>query len=265
MKLVWLTDIHLNFAQEHVWRQLFSVIRMSSPDAIMISGDIGEAPSISTYLREITGDSSYPIYFVLGNHDYYRGSISKVRTEVSELCQSTPNLVWLSNSEIVELAPGIGLLGHDSWADGRFGNYKDSDVELNDYLMIDDLANRSKTERLKVMQRLAGEAAKHISRLLKDTRSRYKELIILTHVPPFRESCWHEGRISDDNWLPHFSCRIMGDVLKKFADANPRTQMAVYCGHTHSSGTAVILPNLIIYTGDADYGRPKVQRIIKIG
>lgn len=265
MKFAWLTDIHLNFAQEHVWRQLFSVIRMSSPYAIMISGDIGEATSITAYLCEISAFSDCPVYFVLGNHDYYHGSLTKVRSEIDDLCRGSQNLTWLSNSGIIELAPGIGLLGHDSWADGRFGNYKCSDVELNDYFLVGDLANRSKTQRLKVMQQFAGEAADHMERLLEKISSHYRELIIITHVPPFRESCWHEGRISDDNWLPHFSSQIMGDVLWNFAEANPQTQMSVFCGHTHGSGTAIILPNLVVHTGEADYGRPKLQRMIEIG
>ena len=46
-----------------------------------------------------------PIYFVLGNHDYYFGSIDKVRKAVKQLCQERPNLHYL---------PGEHLLGDDA-------------------------------------------------------------------------------------------------------------------------------------------------------
>ncbi|MFM7113065.1 MAG: Eco57I restriction-modification methylase domain-containing protein, partial [Planctomycetota bacterium] len=37
---------------------------------------------------------------------------------------------------------------------------------------------------------------------------------VATHVPPFREACWHEGELSDDQWAPHFTSVVMGDALR---------------------------------------------------
>ena len=42
---------------------------------------------------------------------------------------------------------------------------------------------------------------------------RFEHVLVLTHVPPFREACWHEGRISGDDYLPYFACKATGDVL----------------------------------------------------
>jgi hypothetical protein len=83
-------------------------------------------------------------------------------------------------------------------------------------------------------------------------------------VPPFRESCWHKGKISDDDWLPHFACKAVGDVLLNAMRQWPDRQMTVLCGHTHSSGEALILPNLKVFTGAAEYGRPIVQTVLEI-
>ena len=79
---------------------------------------------------------------------------------------------------------------------------------------------------------------------------------MLTHVPPFREACWHRGQISDDDWLPHFACRAVGEVLVEAMAAHPECEMTVLCGHTHSPGEAQVLPNLRVLTGGAEYGRP---------
>ena len=89
-------------------------------------------------------------------------------------------------------------------------------------------------------------------------------MIALTHVPPFREACWHRGRISDDDWLPHFACRVVGEVLREAMAAHPECEMTVLCGHTHSAGEAQILPNLRVLTGGAEYGRPEVQRVLTV-
>ncbi len=39
--------------------------------------------------------------------------------------------------------------------------------------------------------------------------------------------------------------------------------MTVLFGHTHSGGVAQIPPDLTIYTGAADYGRPALQRVFE--
>src|SRR5262249_16013961 len=82
------------------------------------------------------------------------------------------------------------------------------------------------------------------------------------HVPPFRESCWHEGRITTDTWLPHFTCKAVGDVLGDIMRAHPQQHATVLCGHTHGRGEARIMDNLLVLTGGATYGKPEVQRIL---
>jgi hypothetical protein len=88
--------------------------------------------------------------------------------------------------------------------------------------------------------------------------------MVLTHVPPFMEACWHQGHISADDWLPHFSCQAIGDVLKDVMATAQDKQMTVFCGHTHSSGECQILPNLQVKTGGAKYCAPQLQEIIEL-
>ena len=82
----------------------------------------------------------------------------------------------------------------------------------------------------------------------------YKHIIVLTHVPPFKEACWHEGKISDKEWLPHFTCKAMGDVIQHSLEAQPNRKIRVLCGHTHRSGKASIMDNLTVLTKGAEYG-----------
>jgi hypothetical protein len=72
----------------------------------------------------------------------------------------------------------------------------------------------------------------------------------------------HEGRLSDDNWLPFFSCKVVGDVLLEAMTQAPDRKMTVLCGHTQGAGEAEILPNLRVITGKAVYGEPVVQKLL---
>ena len=64
------------------------------------------------------------------------------------------------------------------------------------------------------MQQLADADAMKLQNDLEQAISQNpKKIIVLTHVPPFKEACLHEGKMSDDDWLPYFSSKVMGDVL----------------------------------------------------
>jgi hypothetical protein len=54
-----------------------------------------------------------------------------------------------------------------------------------------------------------------------------------------------------------------GAGLATLARAHPERSLTVLCGHTHSPGVARILPNLVVYTGAAEYGSPMVQRVFE--
>jgi hypothetical protein len=103
-----------------------------------------------------------------------------------------------------------------------------------------------------------------VRELLPQALEKYPQVIFATHVPPLRDACWHEGQISDHEWLPHFTCKAVGDVVLEIMRQWPDRQLTVYCGHTHSPGVCQPLPNLTIHTGAAKYGFPRVQEIVDL-
>ncbi len=273
MKLAWMTDIHLNFVKPPTFRKLVRAIKAKTPEAVLISGDIGEAPSVCDYLADFATALDLPVYFVLGNHDFYGGSIARVRADVTHLASNTDNLTYLTAGEAIELTSQTGLVGHDGWADARLGDYENSGVILNDHLEISELratgrtgraALRPKEELRVILQRLAAEAADHLDRQLRQALAKNRAVIAVTHVPPFLEACKYRGRVSDEYFLPHYSNKVTGDVMVEIMKANPDKQLTVLCGHTHSGGSVEILPNLTVFTGGAEYGEPKVQRVLSV-
>jgi predicted MPP superfamily phosphohydrolase len=264
-RLTWATDVHLNFLAGQGMDAFAEALRREEPDAIVITGDIAEAPTVDPLLSLLAADLKIPIYFVLGNHDFYRGSIPRVRAVVTALSRRSPWLAWLPVAGVVSLQPDVALIGVDGWSDGRLGDYVRSKVELNDYVLIAELAGLDRATRLTRLNQLGDAEAAALEPLLAEALKQHRHVIVATHVPPFKEACWHEGRVSNDDWLPHFTCRAVGEVLRRAALAHPEKQIRVLCGHTHGAGSADILPNLKVVTGGAEYGEPRVQGTMELG
>jgi Icc protein len=99
MKLARLTDPHLNFVGPSEVDALARSLR-GRADAALITGDIGEADSFAGLLRRFTASAGLPLWFVLGNHDAYRGSLSDMRAEartVPATRRRCPSASWRSS------------------------------------------------------------------------------------------------------------------------------------------------------------------------
>ena len=269
MKLAWLTDIHLNFLQTAKRWQFFETVKEAA-DAIVISGDIGESGDVAQYLSEMANAIKKPIYLVLGNHDFYRDSIAGTRRRIAKLAEETEHLHYLTSLGVVALTKKTAIVGHDGWADGRFGDYDGTQVILSDHSLIQEIASSYRyfhldKYRLKAtMTALADEAARQFERVLEEAAASYQNIIAVTHVPPFREAAWYEGKISDDDYLPYFVCKVVGDVMRKVMLSHPQVKLVVLCGHTHSGGQVQIAANIDVLTGEARYGHPIVQQVLQI-
>ncbi|RKY21696.1 MAG: phosphoesterase [Planctomycetota bacterium] len=279
MRAAWATDIHLNFVGTSAASAFCRDIAESGCEALLLGGDIAEAGSLERWLRFVTDALQLPVYFVLGNHDYYGGSLVELRGRMRRL--SLPGLHWLSAAGVVELAHHTALVGHGGWGDARIGDFAESEVVLNDYVVIDELRSAGSADTISVqadpmwgwnhkpelaatLGALGDEAAMSLRPHLIAALESHPRVIVLTHVPPFREACWHEGAISDDDWLPGFTCQAMGDMLREVVGSHPEREVTVLCGHTHSEGRCDPLPNLHVRTGRARYGQPGFE-LLQLG
>ena len=98
MRLAWTTDLHLNFVGDAGVDQFLEEVRDVHADTVLVGGDIGEADTFAAYLERIADALGLPVHFVLGNHDYYKGSIFGVR-EVARVLNGRSDLLnWLTES-----------------------------------------------------------------------------------------------------------------------------------------------------------------------
>lgn len=273
MQLAWLTDIHLDFVDDAERQQLVQDVIATKADAVLIGGDIAVANTFVDELIQLQSGIQRPVYYVLGNHDYFGRSIADVREQARQLSLSSDGqILWLSGTEAM-LCGETAVIGHGGWGDGRSGEFFESTIALNDYMMIAELQAEFDPQRhkgklphslFKALNELGDEAASRLGELLPSALQLADHVLLVMHVPPFREACWYNGRLSDDNWAPHFVCQAAGEYLAAEMSQHPTKRLTVLCGHTHGEGTTDILPNLHVITGGAKYGKPAVQRVFDV-
>jgi Icc protein len=261
VRVAWLTDIHLDFLDPAARDALAASVRAEQPDSVVVTGDIAIAPTVIDLIEALAQGCGAPLWYVLGNHDYYRGSVADVRARAAA---ASGRSRWLHTSGAVRLDATTALVGVDGWGDARLGDFANTRVMLNDFIFIEELTAIARGELRARLEAYGDESAARLRTLLAEALAWAEHVVVATHVPPFREACWHEGAISNDEWLPFFTCKATGDVLRETFAARPLARATVLCGHTHSSGQADILPNLRVLTGAAEYGAPRIQQVIEL-
>lgn len=264
-RIAWCTDIHINFLDAPKRQSFYTSIRAERPEAVLVTGDIAEGHNVDRLLQEMTSSVGVPILFVLGNHDFYGVKIKTVRDWFGTLNQKSDRLKYLPLlGDVVHITDDACLTGVDGWADAQLGDYFYSRVQLADDEYIEDLKHRSRSDLFDKRAALGKEEATKAEYLIRLGFKTYQHIYFATHIPPFKEATWHAGAHSDNEWLPFFSCKQVGDVLYKLASEFPEKKITVLCGHTHGSGEFKALPNLITYTGSARYGYPRIERMLEI-
>jgi len=275
----WCTDIHLDHLRnEDEIVKFAETLIEKDPTGIFITGDISEAYDIVYHLSILERVTQRPIYFVLGNHDYYQGDIASVRKSMNEMMNMSSFLVYMSQRPYVVLSPKTALVGHDCWYDAQHGTPIPSRFLMSDWFLIKDFVKFSGGKSFIYMNRdvadakgliqharsLAQEGVNHIASGIKAAAVRHENIVILTHYPPFKESHIFEEKLGDEISQPWFTNKLLGDTLLSAAKTYPNVNFTVLAGHTHGEYEGNPLPNLTVQVGAAEYGKPKLSKLIEI-
>ncbi len=259
---LWMTDLHLDFVDDAGLDTFFVRVRNATADGLLISGDIASGTDIHRFLVRLHDSFQGPICFVLGNHDFYGRSFAEVRDKVRSVCAENDRLIYLSDQPGIPLVDDVILVGQDGWGDGRAGDYAASDVEMNDFGLIDELRRKNKAERLEAIKRLGDEEVKQAEPKLRQALQEARDVAFLTHVPPFPEASVGPAGSSDPDFLPFFCCQSMGMMLSELMQTHPDNRLFVFCGHTHSPAIARMLPNLVVRAAGAVYEKPDFAGVV---
>ena len=187
--------------------------------------------------------------------------------QISDGVECLIRTIYLPQAEsAIELTAKVALIGVDGWADGGYGDWIRSKVWLSDYELIRDLVPYSKT-RTHLVAKLREIAAAEASKLhhkLAAALPAFDTVIVATHVPPFVEAAWHEGKQSEPDYLPHFASRFMGDALREQVLHYGHQRVLTLCGHTHGQGACQPEYGLRVWTGGAVYRKPSIAAVLEV-
>lgn len=276
MKIAWFTDIHLDCVDN--LRDTITRLKLEakSSEIVVITGDISVGTSVVQHLKQLENALNKPIYFVMGNHDYYFSNILETRKKVTEACRHYSFAKYLGSIPYIKLNNSTALIGSDGWYDGINGNVDDSEIIMNDWIKIADFSpavrptvmgkSLDKGIILQIARAICKASVAHVFKGIKSTVDNFDHLIIATHFPPFVESYRKEKFESIDSELviPWYTSRMMGEMLLSAAKTYPNTQFTVLSGHTHGHFTGDILPNLHAKVGKSQYGAPQIAGHVDI-
>jgi len=274
MRLDWLTDPHLDHLRDEEMLLAFVKKLHSRPsDGLLITGDIAEGPTIYEFLGLVSGAYQRPVYFVLGNHDFFGGFMSDAHQEVRTVCRAVPQgiLNWMTDRDFIMLDETTALVGHDGFYDGQAGQagltFSLPDFFLpggnRDLIQALELGSR---HLFRLLERLGRESAAFLRTQIQGAiRYGARRVLVITHVPPFRQASYFRGRPSEPHAVPFYVNQILGEELLELAGKFPNVKIEVYAGHTHCERVYEAADNLVVHVGRARYERlPTFQQPIVI-
>lgn len=264
MKIGWATDIHLDCVRDEALDVFALSVRSSGADVLLLTGDNSNGLRLHSDLHRLRESVGIPVWFVLGNHDSYYGSISESRAECWRRYDDPERLLYLPRLSHMVVSSDTVLIGDDGWYDGRHGN-PNTPLMLNDFNLIEEFAYKSRSERRRVMEMITDASASIVHEKVTNssTLPGVRRILVATHVAPWKEAAWHEGKVSNKTFLPYFSNRSIGVAIEE-SSATFRSnggEVLVLCGHSHSPGVHR-LPNIECRTGGAQYGSPRLVDVL---
>lgn len=299
MKFTWLTDIHLDHLEKEQRKEFYESVQQHVGEFVLITGDIGNSIKTPEYIVEMVASILKPIYFVLGNHDFYgfdfhsfkfvediRKEYGGFPIELHETRDKGANANYLHGQSIIK--GDVLIVGMDGWADCGYGSMEgymyasiNDHSHIRDFMFIEQcqLVLRAPGVLNKIIKNKTIEKRKELAQNdLKILNTQFKEfwegahilvnppkkVLFLTHIPPFPENALYNGYPSSPEKLPFFTNKTFGDWLLKTATEMPDISFTVLCGHSHDKATFSPLPNLVVHTGEAQYGKPQIQELIEV-
>lgn len=176
MKIQIISDLHQEFG--------LSELTFRNADLIILAGDINLGTKGIAWIKENIPDK--PIIYVLGNHEYYKGTYPNTLRKIVELSKGS-NVHVLENN-FVEFE-GIKFHGATLWTDfSLFGNPVEYGIicqsKMNDYKLIRRDPSYSKLRTIDTYK-IHQISKNWLQKSLEESKA-YKNIVITHHAPSIR-------------------------------------------------------------------------------
>jgi predicted phosphohydrolase len=253
-RYLWHTDLHLD--KIFPWtliRFIFHIIK-EKPAGLFLTGDISNGLLTAWHLKLLARFIKCPIYFVLGNHDYHFSSIDKIHAKIRKACQEYPNLIWMTESSIIRLNAEVCLIGTDGWYDAENGKSEYLQFTFDWFMTKDFRILPNMEARIKKWREMADWSAQDIADKLQEALDQdYKNVIILSHVPAWKEATRDVGTFFEKFWLPYNTNMRLGQAIEKVMKGRKKKHATVLCGHCHTDNWIHVARNVECKVLNAKY------------
>lgn len=253
-KYLWYTDTHLDKVAPWTLFAFIKHIVDQKPKGVFLTGDISTGPFLPYHLRLMAQFIKCPIYFVLGNHDYHFIGIEEQHENIRALCRKHSNLIWLTESDVIDLHHEVALIGTEGWYDAQLGNPKYLKATFDWFLTKDFRQLASMEERIQAFRDLAKKSCDILEDKLEKALERdYKTIYILTHFPPWKEATRDEGTILEPLYLPYNVNLSLGRMIERLMKERKKRNVTVLAGHTHTDCWIHVARNIECKVNKAKY------------
>ncbi|PIS00393.1 MAG: hypothetical protein COT84_07750 [Chlamydiae bacterium CG10_big_fil_rev_8_21_14_0_10_35_9] len=247
--MLWLTDLHIDFKEKEAIDVFLKKVSKVKSDGICITGDIGEKGESINFIKKLSEITKLPIYFILGNHDFYGFKIEEFQAKVHLAFIDNARIFYLNSHHYVPLSNNAAIVGIDNWYDLSQGDFFASPVIPKDFKEIQTFSTLNKNDLFSFIQDYSHKIIDQLNQKLVNAFASFSNVILLAHFPPFKEVCLYNNTVADDNWAPFFVQGLLGDFLKTFMSENPDKCLTVLSGHTHHIASYKPTHNLTIKVG----------------
>ncbi len=263
MRYILGSDLHLDHLNLEERKEFLSRVSKECNDqdaVLLLTGDLTSHKNLWEHVDELAQASRARMLYVLGNHDIWGGSFVQANTTLRPHGLVDGHAVFMDHVDRVQLEDDLCVVGESGWYDGRNGLQGPPKFIMNDWFFISEYrTNHGLTER-KFSERVADARAAIMNKKLRAAiKAGNNRIIVLTHVPPWVESCRHMGRPSDAYALPWFTSQVMADTIDQIAKEHFRVKFEVLCGHTHDACKWHRDENVHVHVTGASYGAPYVR------
>jgi predicted phosphohydrolase len=260
VKFRWGGDWHLDHLGHKDLQDFLALVKTECSDpetVLLLTGDTTTGQRVEGDHYKLSEACGGKMLYVLGNHDRWNSGFADVEKRIKTSSIHSPNASFMDTVDHVQVEPGTFVVGDSGWYDGRNGLQGKPRFIMNDWYYIKEYIGK---EPYKASADFADACARRLERKLRSAvAAGASRLIVLTHVPPYVESCRHLGNPSDEYALPWFSSQCIGDVLDQIAEEFHDVKLEVLCGHTHSPCLYKRRDNLVVHVTWAKYGYPQIN------
>ena len=260
-KYLWFSDTHLDQVLPWVLLKFIAHVIKERPKGIFLTGDISNGKLTPWHLKILATFISCPIYFVLGNHDYYLSSIDKVHDKIRKLCKRYPNLIWITEAGIIPINDETAIIGNEGWYDAANGKPGYLKLTIDWWMTKNFRKLPSMRHRMRVWREMSQRSVDDIvAKLEYAIKLGYKNIYILTHFPPWKEATMHIGTLLEGFWLPYNVNLRLGQALEDVMKRHEDRYITVLSGHTHDKFEIRITSNITCkVSANHLFGIPKLD------